>query len=105
MLMSLKIKSIKLITNNPRKIDDLTNNGITVTGRIPHVMQPNQYNRFYLETKARKSGHIIDFGVAQRLPEQADAPIIEGMNGEQLETIQKIFNTYSQSHYPRASEK
>jgi len=102
MLESLHVKSVKLITNNPRKIEDLTRNGIQVTGRIPHVMQPNPYNRFYLETKATKSGHMIDFGVAQRLPEQADHPIIEGMNEEQLDSIRRIFNTYSKTRYPSA---
>jgi len=103
MLESLHVKSVKLITNNPRKIEDLTRNGIHVTGRIPHVMQPNPYNRFYLETKATKSGHMIDFGVAQRLPEQADHPIIEGMNEEQLDSIRRIFNTYSKTRYPSAN--
>jgi GTP cyclohydrolase II len=100
MLMSLKVKSIKLITNNPRKIQDLTEHGIVVTGRIPHIMQPNEYNRFYLETKAHKSGHLIDFGVTQRLAEQADAPIIEGMNDEQLKSIQRIYNRYSKDRKP-----
>ena len=102
MLMSLKVKSIQLITNNPKKIEDLTKNGIKVTGRIPHIMRPNQYNRFYLETKAHKSGHMIDFGTTQRLPEQADAPIIDGMNGEQTKIIQKIYNTYAPDKRKRA---
>jgi GTP cyclohydrolase II len=97
MLMSLKVRSIQLITNNPKKIHDLTRNGIKVTGRIPHIMPPNKYNRFYLETKARKSGHLIDFDGTERLPEQADAPIVKGMNGDQQETIRKIYNTYSHS--------
>lgn len=101
MLMSLKVKSVQLITNNPKKIADLTKNGIVVTGRIPHIMQPNQYNRFYLETKARKSGHMIDFGVTQRMPEQGDAPIIDGMNGEQQKVIQKMYNTYTKARAPR----
>ncbi len=101
MLESLRIKSIQLITNNPRKIEDLKKNGVRVNGRIPHIMQPNQYNRFYLETKARKSSHMIDFGGMERLPEQADAPIVEGMNGEQFDAIQKIYNTYSQSRSQR----
>jgi GTP cyclohydrolase II len=104
MLESLHVKSIRLITNNPKKIDNLTKNGILVTGRIPHIMQPNQYNRFYLETKARKSGHMIDFGQAQRIPEQADHPIIEGMNEEQVDVIRKIYNTYSRSIYPHKVE-
>ena len=104
MLESLKIKPIQLITNNPKKIENLTKNGVKVTGRIPHIMQPNQYNRFYLETKARKSGHLIDFGGMARLPEQADAPVVEGMNGEQIDAIQKIYNTYTQGRSNRNSK-
>ena len=91
MLDSLKVKSIKLITNNPKKIDDLTKNGIKVTGRIPHIMEPNQYNRFYLETKAAKSGHLIDFSGKEHLPEQADPPLVEGMDSEQLELINRLY--------------
>ena len=92
MLESLKVKSIRLITNNPKKIEDLTKNGISVTGRIPHIMQPNQYNRFYLETKANKSGHLIDFSGIQRLPEQADPPVVKGMDDKQIEWVEKIFH-------------
>ncbi len=91
MLHSLKVRSIQLITNNPKKINDLTRLGISVTGRIPHIMQPNQYNRFYLETKANKSGHMINFGGKQRLTEQADRPIIKGMKEEQQEWIEHIY--------------
>jgi GTP cyclohydrolase II len=103
MLMSLKVKSIRLVTNNPKKIADLTKNGIVVNGRIPHVMQPNPFNRFYLETKARKSGHLIDIGGTPRIPEQGDAPIINGMNGEQQAVIQKIYNAYTKARKPQAS--
>ena len=92
MLESLKVKSIRLITNNPKKIEDLTKNGIIVTGRIPHIMQPNQYNRFYLETKANKSGHLIDFSGKERLPEQADLPVVKGMDEEQVEWINKLYH-------------
>src|SRR5438876_8403483 len=51
MLMSLKIQSVQLMTNNPKKINQLTQYGIKVNGRIPHIMEPNEHNRFYLETK------------------------------------------------------
>ena len=74
MLHSLKVKSMRLITNNPRKIDDLTSRGIKITGRIPLVIPPNPYNRFYLETKADKSGHLIDFAGKAHLQEQMDRP-------------------------------
>jgi GTP cyclohydrolase II len=84
MLMSLKIDSIQLMTNNPKKIDQLTQYGIQVNGRIPHIMPPNEYNRFYLETKAAKSGHMIDFYGKEHLAEQDDRPIVEGMSEEPI---------------------
>lgn len=85
MLMSLKVKSIRLITNNPKKIEDLACLGIKVNGRIPHIMEPNQYNRFYLETKALKSGHLMDYSGKVHLVEQADTPRIRGMREPQVE--------------------
>jgi GTP cyclohydrolase II len=91
MLMSLHVKSIRLITNNPSKINDLTQHGIRITGRIPHIMPPNEHNRFYLETKAIKSGHLIDTFGKIRLPEQADPPQIEGMDEEVLAVIRKYY--------------
>jgi GTP cyclohydrolase II len=91
MLMSLHVNSIRLITNNPRKIEDLTRNGIKVNGRIPHVMPANEYNRFYLETKAIKSGHLIDLQGKERLQEQSDYPVIEGMNGDVLNVIRGFY--------------
>jgi GTP cyclohydrolase II len=84
MLMSLKIESVQLMTNNPKKISQLTQYGIQVNGRIPHIMAPNEHNRFYLETKAAKSGHMIDFQGKEHLPEQDDRPILEGMSEEQI---------------------
>lgn len=80
MLMSLKIESVRLITNNPKKIQQLIDYGINVSDRIPHIMEPNEYNRFYLETKAAKSGHLIDFHGKAHLPEQSDRPFIKGMS-------------------------
>ncbi len=87
MLMSLKIRSVRLMTNNPKKIQQLTQYGIQVNGRIPHIMQPNEYNRFYLETKAAKSGHLIDFQGHEHLAEQSDQPIVEGMQPAQIEAL------------------
>lgn len=102
MLMSLHVRSIQLITNNPKKIEDLTRHGIQVNGRIPHVMPANEHNRFYLETKALKSGHLIDLQGKERLPEQDDPPLVEGMDDEQIELIRKIHQTYSGHSYPRS---
>lgn len=80
MLNALRVKSIRLMTNNPRKIEDLRRNGILVRGRIPHVMPPNKYNRFYLETKAAKSGHLIDLQGKEHLQEQSDRPVVRGLS-------------------------
>ncbi|EQD29250.1 riboflavin biosynthesis protein RibA, partial [mine drainage metagenome] len=46
-----KIKSVKLMTNNPEKTDFLIKNGIEVSGRIPVKSATTEYNRFYLRTK------------------------------------------------------
>jgi GTP cyclohydrolase II len=76
MLASLGVRSVRLMTNNPRKLDGLRALGVDVIERIPLVMEPNRYNRRYLETKARKSGHL--FGVPgleqaeEAVPEAAD---------------------------------
>ena len=87
MLMSLKLKSIQLITNNPKKMQQLKDNGILITDRIPHIMEPNEYNRFYLETKAAKSGHWIDFQGRKHLAEQPDRPIVKGMSEDLIKAL------------------
>ena len=79
MLSSLAIRSVRLMTNNPAKIRQLTQYGIHVSGRIPLVIPSNPYNRFYLETKASRSGHFIDLKGRSRLPEQSDPVVVEGM--------------------------
>ena len=88
MIFSLKVKSVRLMTNNPKKIGGLEQLGVKVTGRIPHVMPPNQFNRFYLETKREKSGHLLDALGKEHLVEQLDRPVLEGMPPELAERIQ-----------------
>lgn len=57
-LEDLEIGSIRLITNNPRKIDRLTALGINVASTIPMVVaKPNDYNRKYLQTKQDRMNH------------------------------------------------
>jgi GTP cyclohydrolase II len=82
MLASLNIQSIQLMTNNPNKIRQLEQHGIRVSGRISHVMPPNQHNRFYLQTKALRSGHYIDFDGKAHLAEQDEPVLVEGMQGD-----------------------
>jgi GTP cyclohydrolase II len=105
MLDSLQVKSIRLITNNPRKINALKALGINVMGRIPIVIPPNEYNRFYLETKARKSGHLIDFRGKVRLMEQADRPIVEGMNADEVDDLSEEEHVVREPsrHYHRSN--
>jgi len=77
MLASLNVGSIGLMTNNPRKIEALEALGIDVASRIPHVIPANEWNRFYLETKAARSGHQIEVDGKPKLPEQDDPVIVE----------------------------
>ena len=58
-LESLKIKSIELITNNPKKIEELTKLGISVVGRIPVEAVVHDGNIGYLKTKAKKMAHML----------------------------------------------
>jgi len=60
MLKTLGVKSVELFTNNPRKVQGLRENGIEITKRVPHLQPVNHHNRHYLETKVRKSGHLIE---------------------------------------------
>lgn len=80
MIASLTVRSVQLMTNNPSKINQLTQYGVKVSGRIPHLLPPNPHNRFYLETKAARSGHWIDFSGKTHLHEQSDPVVIEGMD-------------------------
>ena len=60
MLDSLHVQSIKIMTNNPDKVSDLKNHGVTIVERIPVVVPPTVRNFAYLETKQRKMGHLLD---------------------------------------------
>jgi len=76
MLHSLQIRSVQLMTNNPRKIEELTKHGVEVTDRIPLIIPANEHNRAYLETKERKAGHILSREANERY-EQKEKIIIE----------------------------
>ncbi len=58
-LNELRVINIKLITNNPSKISTMNKYGINVVDRVPLNVGQNKTNRGYLETKARKSGHLM----------------------------------------------
>jgi GTP cyclohydrolase II len=59
MLAQFGIKSVRLMTNNPRKIDALAKLGIGVAERVPLLVNRNAFNNSYLNTKEAKLGHMM----------------------------------------------
>ncbi len=59
-LHDLGIRSIKLLTNNPRKIVGLDGYGLKIVERVPIMTEPNHRNLGYLRTKKEKLGHLLD---------------------------------------------
>ena len=55
----LHIKAIDLLTNNPKKIVALEKSGLKVNKRIPIKSESNAHNKSYLDTKAKKLGHLM----------------------------------------------
>ena len=60
MLQRLGVSSVRLLTNNPQKIDALREHGIDVTDRLPLVAEPNQHNEAYLRSKRERAGHLSE---------------------------------------------
>ncbi|WP_331000751.1 bifunctional 3,4-dihydroxy-2-butanone-4-phosphate synthase/GTP cyclohydrolase II [Clostridium guangxiense] len=60
MLKDLGIKRVRLITNNPEKIEGLKKYGIDVSERVPVNTQHFKENKFYLKTKKEKMGHMLE---------------------------------------------
>ena len=58
-LQSLGFSAVRLLTNNPAKIDMMQRTGVTVTERVPLKVGETHHNRGYLATKAHKSGHLL----------------------------------------------
>ena len=58
-LKQLGFSSIRLLTNNPRKVKSLSNYGINIIERLPLEMEANSHNHKYLQTKRDKLGHAI----------------------------------------------
>ena len=59
-LRLLKVPSVRLMTNNPKKVAALEGLGIKVTERVAHIIQANRYNEGYLFTKGTRGGHLFD---------------------------------------------
>lgn len=59
-LQELGVRSVRLVTNNPVKCDELAAHGIDVAERVPSITAPTPENEAYLRTKASRMGHVID---------------------------------------------
>jgi GTP cyclohydrolase II len=59
-LLYFKVKSVRLLSNNPDKIAALEHAGIQVAERIPCIVAPHESTAGYLRTKKQKMGHLLD---------------------------------------------
>jgi len=58
-LVDLGVKKMRLLTNNPKKIIGLDGYGLSIIEQIPIEIEPNEFNRCYLECKQTKMGHML----------------------------------------------
>jgi 3,4-dihydroxy 2-butanone 4-phosphate synthase/GTP cyclohydrolase II len=59
MLRSIGVRKMRLLTNNPKKMVGLEGYGLSIVEQIPIEIEPNEYNRCYLECKKLKMGHML----------------------------------------------
>ena len=58
-LSDLGVKTIRLLTNNPKKVVGLEGYGLEIVEQVPIKMKPNRHNKKYLQTKREKLGHLL----------------------------------------------
>lgn len=60
-LRDLGVHSLRLLTNNPDKVYQLSDYGLSITERVPIQMDATDYDLNYLKTKQIRMGHILDY--------------------------------------------
>ena len=60
MFKLLNVEQVRLLTNNPKKVEILTEAGINIVERVPLIVGRNPKNAHYLDTKAAKMGHLLN---------------------------------------------
>jgi len=60
-LADIGVRQIRLLTNNPTKVTGIKGYGLEIVERVPIEINPTDDNRFYLETKKNKMGHVLNF--------------------------------------------
>jgi GTP cyclohydrolase II len=77
-LRDLGVQSVRLLSNNPKKLDSLRRYGIDITERVPLLITPNEENLPYLRTKRERMDHILpqldDFTTSSTFPNESTKP-------------------------------
>lgn len=63
-LVDIGVRKMKLLTNNPKKMVGLEGYGLSIVEQVPIEIEPNQYNKCYLECKKLKMGHLLNMDAA-----------------------------------------
>jgi len=103
-LDDLKIKKIRLITNNPSKVSEIAKYGVEITERVPLVIKSNSHNKGYFKAKKEKFQHVFGReteGYYYQFP--ADSPQIvqkvgEMLAGKKCDPLMNIFVGVSANH-------
>jgi 3,4-dihydroxy 2-butanone 4-phosphate synthase/GTP cyclohydrolase II len=91
MLKELGVQSVRLLTNNPDKINGLEAEGVDVVERVPLQTAVTDYNAFYLDTKARRMRHLLDL----------EPPTANGQENDLLAKAQILDTLLDDARAPR----